>query len=123
MKLDLSDGFDFGPLFNQRITRPSKKELHSCGWHRRQAEYASTPAWADRKAIAAIYRECRRLNKRDGARSWAVDHIVPLNNPIVCGFHMAVNLRIVPYNENALKSNAWWPDMQNEQIELFMEDV
>jgi hypothetical protein len=62
------------------------------------------------------------MNRRDGARSWAVDHIVPLNHPLVCGMHIAVNLQIIRYNDNATKSNNWWPDMPEVQQELFRKE-
>lgn len=122
--LTLEGGYHAGPLFVIRKRKPSKKELHKCGWWRRRAEYRAIPVWMrdDKKEqakIAAIYDECARLNKRDGAKSWAVDHTVPLNSQFVCGMHIAINLEIIPYDENAKKSNNWWPDMPEEQMTLF----
>jgi hypothetical protein len=117
--LQLDGGFHAGPLFVYRKKRPAKRDIYKSGWLRRQAEYKAAPPWVDRTPINAIYRECKRLNRRDGACTWAVDHIVPLNHPLVCGLHIAVNLQISKYNENALKSNNWWPDMWGEQIDLF----
>ena len=56
------------------------------------------PSWADMEAIAAIYRQAKALGK-------TVDHIVPLNNRLVCGLHCEDNLRIVSAEENRKKGN------------------
>ena len=40
-----------------------------------------------------------------------VDHIVPINHPLVCGLHTEDNLQIVTANYNHFKSNYFWPDM------------
>ena len=105
LALDLSGGFHPGPLFIINKRRPAKKELHKTGWARRQDEYKAAPPWSDKAAVREIYKQCKRLNQRDGPRTWAVDHIYPLNHPLVCGMHIAINLQIVPYEENAKKSN------------------
>jgi len=118
MPLDLEGGSHAGPLFIAQIKRPAKKDLHKSGWARRRIDHQAAPPWADTEEVAAIYRECKRMNKRDGPKSWAVDHIVPLNHPTVCGLHIGVNLQIISYNENQLKSNNWWPDMWMVQCEF-----
>ena len=56
------------------------------------------PPWADMEAIAAIYRQAKALGK-------TVDHIVPLNNRLVCGLHCEDNLRIISAEENRKKGN------------------
>lgn len=40
-----------------------------------------------------------------------IDHIVPLNSPIVCGLHAWTNLQVISYRENIGKGNRYWPDM------------
>lgn len=56
------------------------------------------PPWADMGAIAAIYKQAKALGK-------TVDHIVPLNNRLVCGLHCEANLRIISAEENRKKGN------------------
>ncbi len=43
--------------------------------------------------------------------NWHVDHIVPLQSEIVCGFHYYTNLRVITAKENQMKSNKYWKDM------------
>ena len=56
------------------------------------------PPWADMTAVAAVYKHAKALGK-------TVDHIVPLNNRLVCGLHCEDNLRIVSAEENRRKGN------------------
>lgn len=68
------------------------------------------PAWVDRAGIRAVYGQAASLTKTLGVEHH-VDHIVPLNSPIVCGLHCLSNLQILPGHENIAKSNRLWPDM------------
>lgn len=36
-----------------------------------------------------------------------LDHITPLNHPLVCGLNVHTNLRVVRWRANASKSNTW----------------
>lgn len=63
----------------------------------------------DREAIRHIYAECRTLNARSPTK-YVVDHIIPLNNPEVCGLHVARNLQIITEEANLAKSNNFISD-------------
>jgi hypothetical protein len=57
----------------------------------------ATPPWANLNLITEFY-----LNCPDG---YQVDHIIPLNNSIVCGLHTVENLQYLTKEENLKKSN------------------
>lgn len=78
------------------------------------------PPWADPLELRAIERERRRRSRETGRR-WSIDHIVPINHPLVCGLHTPANLVLMPLDENMLKGNRWWPGMPDEQIPLIGE--
>ncbi len=60
-------------------------------------------AWADQKAIRAIYARAKR-------RGLVVDHDIPLCHPDVCGLTVPENLVELPHAVNAAKGNKWHPD-------------
>lgn len=65
---------------------------------RRAMKLQATPHWANQEVIKQIYKEATE-------KGMHVDHIVPLNNPLVCGLHCEFNLQILPATENLRKSN------------------
>jgi hypothetical protein len=68
---------------------------------RRACLIQQMPSWADRKAIAAIYRAC--------PKGMQVDHVVPLNGKFVSGLHVHYNLQYLAKSENGRKSNRFNP--------------
>jgi hypothetical protein len=117
------DGWCNGPLFAPVVKqRPLARPKGLQGTVRRRQERARTPRWADRKAMAALYRQARLLTRLTG-ELWVVDHIVPLIGKyngahIVNGLHWEGTMRVVHWRENAAKLNWAWPDMPVQQLEL-----
>jgi len=67
---------------------------------RRMKLEKATPAWADHKAIAAIYREAAE-------RGMHVDHVIPLQGKRVSGLHVHTNLQLLSPEENLRKGNRY----------------
>jgi hypothetical protein len=80
-------------------------------WAAREAlKRKATPQWADMAKIAEFYVTSDALSMHTG--TWYnVDHIVPLQSPIVCGLHNQFNLQVLSRLENYRKGNRYWPDM------------
>jgi hypothetical protein len=62
----------------------------------------ATPPWADRKAIAELYRRCRQISLETGVPHH-VDHDIPLMGANISGLHVESNLKIVPARVNQQK--------------------
>lgn len=73
----------------------------------------ATPPWVIHKEMLALQAEKIRISKQSGIRH-VLDHIVPLNHPMVCGLNVPWNIQIVPHWHNSRKSNTYHPD----QMEL-----
>ena len=58
------------------------------------------PLWANRKAIDEIITKIHAEGK-------VVDHIVPINGEMVCGFHVENNLQGLTALENSIKGNKY----------------
>lgn len=65
---------------------------------------SGTAAWVDMDEMKAVYRERDRITKQTGIPH-AVDHIIPVAHPKVCGLNVPDNLRVITARENAAKSN------------------
>jgi 5-methylcytosine-specific restriction endonuclease McrA len=68
------------------------------------AEQQALPSWADLAAMKAIYDKAARLTQQTGIRH-EVDHIIPIQSPVVCGLHVPENLQILTKAANRAKSN------------------
>lgn len=77
---------------------------------RRASKKNATPGWADREAIKKIYELAKEKTEMYGVKM-VVDHIIPLQSKLACGFHCEDNLQIITVSENCKKSNKHWPDM------------
>lgn len=88
----------------------NENKKRSIKYHRQMR--LAEPAWANRKAIAKIYRRAKELGM-------VVDHIVPLCSEYVCGLHCEANLQLLGEAANIRKGNRYWPDSPFENRDLF----
>lgn len=73
---------------------------------RRAAVLQATPGWAEYDSIVLLYEQAQQLSMETGVKH-QVDHIVPLNNELVCGLHCLANLQILTATENNTKRNTF----------------
>lgn len=59
--------------------------------------------FADEKRMRIVYKKAKAFGMH-------VDHIVPLNHPLVCGLHVWHNLQLLEGQLNRTKNNCFWPD-------------
>lgn len=64
----------------------------------------ATPSWANIDAIKEIYITAQQLIAKNGVK-YEVDHIIPIQHPLVCGLHVENNLQILTETDNIAKSN------------------
>jgi len=68
----------------------------------------ATPKWANFDAIMDIYKQAKKLTQKTGILH-EVDHIIPLQNHLVCGLHVENNLQILTREQNRKKFNHFEP--------------
>ena len=89
------------------------KERNSEYYRARSAEYGAdrfnlmkkaTPKWVNKFFMREIYHLAQLRTKYLGVPHH-VDHIIPLQSPVVCGLHVESNLRVIPARDNIRKGN------------------
>jgi hypothetical protein len=81
----------------QNWVRANREKCRSYTAKRRAAKSQATPAWANLQKIQEIYLNCPPGHH--------IDHVFPLNSPIMCGLHVENNLQYLPAKENISKGN------------------
>lgn len=84
--------------------RKNPDKVRAYGADYRARKISATPAWANQAYIKLWY-EVARLEEVRTGRKCHVDHIVPLNSPIVCGLHVETNLCVMFAEDNIRKGN------------------
>ena len=70
---------------------------------RRADKLSATPPWADLERIKRFYQNC--------PEGYHVDHIIPLQHPLICGLHVSENLQYLTAEENMKKGNRFIPEL------------
>lgn len=102
--------------------REQQRQIQKRDAHKYRAKYkeymatkrGATPPWFDKVLVEEAY-HLAQLRTRATGFQWHVDHVVPLQSPIVCGLHTIENLQVIPGVLNLSKSNRFWPGMPGEE--------
>jgi hypothetical protein len=88
--------------------KDNNPELYKALTNQRRKRFKdATPPWLtkeQKKEIRLLYLKAMEMYRITG-EPYEVDHIIPINNPEVCGLHVPWNLRVITKEENLKKSN------------------
>jgi hypothetical protein len=88
---------EFNSLRNKKHYLDNKGYYKDKSNKRRAIKLRAIPKFANLNKIREIYKNC--------PKGYHVDHIIPLNNPIVCGLHVEWNLQYLSAKDNCSKGN------------------
>ena len=92
--------------YSRQYAQENKDIKAAAAAKRRALKLQATPSYADHDKIKEKYAECQRISEETGIVHH-VDHIVPLQGKLVCGFHVEYNLQILEGSENLKKHNSF----------------
>ena len=87
-------------------------------WKRTKKIKQATPAWIDEGEIERLYQERDRVSY-SRKMEFEVMYVIPLRSKVVCGLHVASNMKLV--SKSLAKLKGWKFDskkISNEQLEL-----
>lgn len=82
---------------DKRYAQNNKGIVNAKVAKRRASKLQATPLWVDILQLKQVYISC--------PKGMTVDHVIPLNNSIVCGLHVPWNLQYLTRSDNSNKSN------------------
>jgi hypothetical protein len=80
---------------------------------RRAKKLQAIPKWfseLDELIIQEAHALAKQRTQLTGFK-WHVDHEVPLQSKLVCGFHIGCNIQVIPASINISKGNRHWTNM------------
>lgn len=94
---------------NKRFRENHPEDVAAREQKRRASKLQAMPFWADRAEILSVFLLARALRDATGLK-YHVDHVIPLQHPLVCGLHVQANLRVVSAADNLSKHNKFDPE-------------
>lgn len=73
-------------------------------WQSTKRRGTKIPPWVQIKDFVPLCRKAERLGSE-----YEIDHIIPLNHPLVCGLHVPANIRVVLRKTNRRKGRYFAP--------------
>jgi hypothetical protein len=109
VSLKNKDFFKNNPNYYKDFRKKFPEKLNAKENKRKAAKLNRTPAWLtedDHWMIEQAY-ELAALRTKIFGFKWHVDHIIPLQGKTVSGLHVPINLQVIPWKDNLLKSNSF----------------
>lgn len=94
----------------KRVEYQNNKAAYIARARNREAHIKqATPLWYGEweEFVHKALHEKRILMEKLTGFKWHIDHIVPLQNELVCGLHCIDNFRLIPASENLSKHNTF----------------
>ena len=121
----------YRPKLRERLVKGDKDAVPNWIRNAKRGTYIlrailSVPIWVQKHDLLEIEQRAKERTKITG-RLYVIDHEIPINHPRVCGLTVPTNLKIVLWEVNAKKGNAWceWHGElfpEGEQLHLFRQD-